>query len=572
MQNRGREHPHPILTKEKIMRSDLIKEGPSRAPHRSLLRALGIDELEMKRPFVAVVNSKSDYIPGHMHLDKIAEQVKAGIRNAGGVPFEFNTIGVCDGIAMNHKGMKYSLCSRELIADSIEVMLTAHPLDAIVFIPNCDKIVPGMLLAACRLNLPCIFISGGPMLPGKSTETKNPIGLSEQFEYVGSNAVGKMSIENLEATAFTACPTCGSCSGMYTANSMNCLTESIGMSLPGSGTIPAVYSARLRLAKMAGERVMDLLKEDIKPSDIITEKAIENAMRCDMAIGCSTNTILHLTAIAHAAGHDINLDDLNTMGNTTPQICKLNPASSVFITDLNDVGGMQSVLKELAKGGMIHTDALTVNGTVQERIDAAKEADGEIIRNLDNPFSKDGGIAVLKGNLAEEGSVVKKGAVAPEMMQHKGPAKCFDSEEDAIEAITSGKIVAGDVVVIRYEGPKGGPGMREMLSPTSAIIGMGLGSSVALLTDGRFSGATRGASIGHVSPEAAVGGTIALVEDGDEIEIDIPARVLRLNVSDEILAQRKAKWQPKKLELTGYLKRYAQHVTSGSRGAVFEDD
>ena len=554
------------------MRSDLIKKGPSRAPHRSLLRALGIDELEMKRPFVAVVNSKSDYIPGHMHLDKIAEQVKAGIRNAGGVPFEFNTIGVCDGIAMNHRGMKYSLCSRELIADSIEVMLTAHPLDAIVFIPNCDKIVPGMLLAACRLNLPCIFISGGPMLPGKSTETKNPIGLSEQFEYVGSNAVGKMSVENLEATAFTACPTCGSCSGMYTANSMNCLTESIGMSLPGSGTVPAVYSARLRLAKMAGERVMDLLKEDIKPSDIITEKAIENAMRCDMAIGCSTNTILHLTAIAHAAGHDINLDDLNEMGNTTPQICKLNPASSVFITDLNDVGGMQSVIKELANGGLIHTDCLTVNGTVKERIDAAREADGDVIRKLDNPFSKDGGIAVLKGNLAEEGAVVKKGAVAPEMMQHKGPAKCYDSEEDAIAAITSGKIVEGDVVVIRYEGPKGGPGMREMLSPTSAIIGMGLGSSVALLTDGRFSGATRGASIGHVSPEAAVGGTIALVEDGDEIEIDIPARILRVNVSDEVLAQRKAKWQPKPLELTGYLKRYAQHVTSGSRGAVFEDD
>ena len=554
------------------MRSDLIKEGPSRAPHRSLLRALGIDELEMKRPFVAVVNSKSDYIPGHMHLDKIAEQVKAGIRNAGGVPFEFNTIGVCDGIAMNHRGMKYSLCSRELIADSIEVMLTAHPLDAIVFIPNCDKIVPGMLLAACRLNLPCIFISGGPMLPGKSTETKNPIGLSEQFEYVGSNAVGKMSVENLEATAFTACPTCGSCSGMYTANSMNCLTESIGMSLPGSGTVPAVYSARLRLAKMAGERVMDLLKEDIKPSDIITEKAIENAMRCDMAIGCSTNTILHLTAIAHAAGHDINLDDLNEMGNTTPQICKLNPASSVFITDLNDVGGMQSVIKELAEGGLIHTDALTVNGTVQERIDAAREADGDVIRKLDNPFSKDGGIAVLKGNLAEEGSVVKKGAVAPEMMQHKGPAKCYDSEEEAIAAITGGKVVEGDVVVIRYEGPKGGPGMREMLSPTSAIIGMGLGSSVALLTDGRFSGATRGASIGHVSPEAAVGGTIALVEDGDEIEIDIPARVLRVNVSDEVLEERRAKWQPKPLELTGYLKRYAQHVTSGSRGAVFEDD
>ena len=553
------------------MRSDLIKEGPSRAPHRSLLRALGIDELEMKRPFVAVVNSKSDYVPGHMHLDKIAEQVKAGIRNAGGVPFEFNTIGVCDGIAMNHKGMKYSLCSRELIADSIEVMLTAHPLDAVVFIPNCDKIVPGMLLAACRLNLPSIFISGGPMLPGKSTETKNNIGLSEQFEYVGANAVGKMSAENLELTAYTACPTCGSCSGMYTANSMNCLTESIGMSLPGSGTVPAVYSARLRLAKMAGEMVLELIEKDIKPSDIITEKAIENAMRCDMAIGCSTNTILHLTAIAHAAGHDINLSDLNEMGNTTPQICKLNPASSVFITDLNDVGGMQAVIKELARGGMIHTDALTVSGTVAERIAKAPDADGEVIHKLETPFSKDGGIAVLTGNLAEEGAVVKKGAVAPEMMQHKGPAKCFDSEEDAIAAINGGKIVAGDVVVIRYEGPKGGPGMREMLSPTSAIIGMGLGSSVALLTDGRFSGATRGASIGHVSPEAAVGGTIALVEDGDEIEIDIPARVLRVNVSDDVLAERKANWHPPVQELSGYLKRYAQHVTSGSRGAVFED-
>ena len=554
------------------MRSDLIKEGPSRAPHRSLLRALGIDELEMKRPFIAVVNSKSDYVPGHMHLDKIAEQVKAGIRNAGGVPFEFNTIGVCDGIAMNHRGMKYSLCSRELIADSIEVMLTAHPLDAVVFIPNCDKIVPGMLLAACRLNLPCIFINGGPMLPGKSTETTNPIGLSEQFEYVGANAVGKMSLENLEQTAFSACPTCGSCSGMYTANSMNCLTESIGMSLPGSGTIPAVYSARLRLAKMAGERVMDLLKNDIKPSDIITEKAIENAMRCDMAIGCSTNTILHLTAIAHAAGHDIDLSDLNEMGNKTPQICKLNPASSVFITDLNDVGGMQAVIKELASGGLIHTDALTVSGTVADRISKAPDADGVVIRKLDNPFSADGGIAVLKGNLAEEGAVVKKGAVAPEMMQHKGPAKVYNSEEEAISAINGGAVVAGDVVVIRYEGPKGGPGMREMLSPTSAIIGQGLGSDVALLTDGRFSGATRGAAIGHVSPEAAVGGTIALVEDGDEIEIDIPARILRVNVSDEVLAERKANWVAPKQELSGYLKRYAQHVTSGSRGAVYEDD
>lgn len=553
------------------MRSDLIKEGPSRASHRSLLRALGIDELEMKRPFVAVVNSKSDYIPGHMHLDKIAEQVKAGIRNAGGVPFEFNTIGVCDGIAMNHKGMKYSLCSRELIADSIEVMLTAHPLDAIVFIPNCDKIVPGMLLAACRLNLPCIFISGGPMLPGKSTETDTGIGLSEMFEYIGKYNVGGMTEANLESCAFTACPTCGSCSGMYTANSMNCLTETIGMSLPGTGTIPAVMSKRLRLAKMAGERVMDLLRDDIKPSDIITEKSIENAMRTDMAIGCSTNTILHLTAIAHAAGHDIDLKTLDSYGRKTPQICKLNPAGSIFITDLDEVGGIQSVMKELAKSGMINTDALTVSGTVADRIANAPDADGKIIHTLENPYSQDGGIAVLWGNLAEEGSVVKKGAVLPEMMQHKGPAKCYNSEEEAIEAITGGKVVAGDVVVIRYEGPKGGPGMREMLSPTSAIIGMGLGNSVALLTDGRFSGATRGASIGHVSPEAAMGGTIALVEDGDEIEIDIPARVLRVNVSDEVLAERRAKWTPPVQELSGYLKRYAQHVTSGSRGAVFED-
>lgn len=553
------------------MRSDLIKEGPSRASHRSLLRALGIDELEMKRPFVAVVNSKSDYIPGHMHLDKIAEQVKAGIRNAGGVPFEFNTIGVCDGIAMNHKGMKYSLCSRELIADSIEVMLTAHPLDAIVFIPNCDKIVPGMLLAACRLNLPCIFISGGPMLPGKSTETDTGIGLSEMFEYIGKYNVGGMTEANLESCAFTACPTCGSCSGMYTANSMNCLTETIGMSLPGTGTIPAVMSKRLRLAKMAGERVMDLLRDDIKPSDIITEKSIENAMRTDMAIGCSTNTILHLTAIAHAAGHDIDLKTLDSYGRKTPQICKLNPAGSIFITDLDEVGGIQSVMKELAKDGMINTDALTVSGTVADRIANAPDADGKIIHTLENPYSQDGGIAVLWGNLAEEGSVVKKGAVLPEMMQHKGPAKCYNSEEEAIEAITGGKVVAGDVVVIRYEGPKGGPGMREMLSPTSAIIGMGLGNSVALLTDGRFSGATRGASIGHVSPEAAMGGTIALVEDGDEIEIDIPARVLRVNVSDEVLAERRAKWTPPVQELSGYLKRYAQHVTSGSRGAVFED-
>ncbi len=553
------------------MRSDLIKKGASRASHRALLRALGVDELEMERPFIAVVNSKSDYIPGHMHLDKIAEQVKAGIRNAGGVPFEFNTIGVCDGLSMNHLGMKYSLCSRELIADSIEVMLTAHPLDAIVFIPNCDKIVPGMLLAACRLNLPSIFISGGPMLPGKSTETDTGIGLSEMFEYIGKYNVGNMSAENLESCAYTSCPTCGSCSGMYTANSMNCLTETIGMSLPGSGTIPAVMSERLRLAKKTGERIMKLLEDDIKPSDIITEKSIENAMRTDMAIGCSTNTILHLTAIAHEAGHDINLKILDEYGKKTPQICKLNPASSVFITDLNEIGGMSSVMKELARGGYINTDAMTVYGTVADRIANAPDADGTIIRKVEDPFSADGGIAVLWGNIAREGAVVKKGAVLPEMMKHKGPAKCFNSEEESIEAINSGKIVPGDVIVIRYEGPKGGPGMREMLSPTSAIIGRGLGNSVALLTDGRFSGATRGASIGHISPEAAMGGEIALIEDGDEIEIDIPNRTLNVNVSDEELERRRANWKPLDRQLSGYIKRYVEHVTSGSKGAVFDD-
>jgi dihydroxy-acid dehydratase len=554
------------------MRSDLIKEGPSRAPHRSLLRALGIDELEMKRPFIAVVNSKSDYIPGHMHLDKIAEQVKAGIRNAGGVPFEFNTIGVCDGIAMNHKGMKYSLCSRELIADSIEVMLTAHPLDAVVFIPNCDKIVPGMLLAACRLNLPCIFISGGPMLPGKSTETTNRIGLSEQFEYVGANAVGKMSDENLESCAFTACPTCGSCSGMYTANSMNCLTETIGMSLPGSGTIPAVMSERLRLAKQAGERVMDLLKEDIKPSDIITEKAIENAMRTDMAIGCSTNTMLHLPAIAKEAGVKLNLDIANEISKKTPNLCHLAPAGHTYMEDLNEAGGVYAVMNELTKVGLLDTDLITATGkTVGENIKGCEIKDTDIIRPVTNPYSKTGGIAVLKGNLAPDGSVVKRSAVAEEMMHHKGAARVFDCEEDALSAIYDGKINPGEVVVIRYEGPKGGPGMREMLNPTSAIMGSGLGNCVALITDGRFSGATRGAAIGHVSPEAAVGGPIALVKEGDMIEIDIPANTINLLVSDEELAKRKAEWKPRQPKITtGYLARYAKLVTSGAQGAVLE--
>ena len=551
------------------MRSDLMKEGVSRAPHRSLLKALGITDSEMKRPFVAVVSSKSDYIPGHTHLDTITKAVEAGIRNAGGVPFTFSTIGVCDGLAMNHKGMKYSLCSRELIADSIEVMLTAHPVDAVVFIPNCDKIVPGMLMAACRMNLPSIFVSGGPMLPGRDGGRK--VGLNEVFEAVGSVAAGTRDAASLCELENTACPSCGSCSGMYTANSMNCLTEAIGMALPGNGTIPAVYSARLRLAKETGERVMELLEQDLRPKDILTPEAFENALRADMAIGCSSNTVLHITAISYAAGCPINLEQIDAIGRKTPQICKLNPASQVFITDLDGVGGIQSMLKELDKGGMIHRDLPTVSGTVGERIDAAREADGEVIRHLDNPFRKDGGIAILFGNLAQEGAVVKQGAVAPSMMVHTGPAKVFDCEEDASEAITGGKIVPGDVVVIRYEGPKGGPGMREMLNPTATIAGMGLGESVALITDGRFSGATRGASIGHVSPEAAAGGVIALVEDGDAISIDIPGRKLELLVDEETLAARRKAWKAPAQELSGYAKRYAQHVTSGSKGAVFDD-
>ena len=567
--------PPPCWTEEKhknevkILRSDLMKSGPERAPHRSLLNALGITESEMKRPFIAVVNSKSDYIPGHQHLDVIADAVKAGIRDAGGVPFEFNTIGVCDGLAMNHKGMKYSLCSRELIADSIEVMLTAHPMDAAVFIPNCDKIVPGMLMAAIRMNIPSIFVSGGPMLAGTGIDRK--IGLTEMFEAVGSYSVGKLTEDQLSSLEETACPTCGSCSGMYTANSMNCLTEAIGLALPGNGTIPAVMAARKRLAKRTGERIVELLKEDIKPLDIVTEKALENAMRSDMALGCSSNTILHLTAIAHTAGRDIDLRLIDEMGRTTPQICKLNPAGTIFIQDLNAVGGIQSVLKELGKKGLINRDALTVSGTAGDRMDAAPDADGTIIRKIDDPYSADGGIAVLWGNLAPEGCVVKKGAVAPEMMCHSGTARVFDCEEDASAAILGGKIKAGDVVVIRYEGPKGGPGMREMLAPTASIAGMGLGESVALITDGRFSGATRGASIGHISPEAAVGGPIALIEDGDVIDIDIPNRRIELKVGESELKERRAAWKPVERKLTGYLKRYASLVTSGSRGAVFED-
>ena len=550
------------------MRSDLMKGGPSRAPQRSLLRALGLSDTELTRPFIGVVCSKSDYIPGHKHLGEIAEAVKAGIRNAGGVPFEFETIGVCDGLAMGHQGMKYSLCSRELIADSIEVMLTAHPLDAVVFIPNCDKIVPGMIMAACRLNLPSIFVSGGPMLPGKHKDTR--FGLSEMFEAVGSYASGKIDLDELTDMEKSACPSCGSYSGMYTANSMNCLTEAIGLALPGNGSVPAVMSARTALANQAGERIMELLKQDLRPKDILNEKAFENALRSDMALGCSSNTVLHLLAIAYEAGVNVTMDLIDEISKTTPQLCKLNPASEVFITDLNEVGGIQSVLKELAKAGLVHTDIPTVSGTVGERMKNYPTADGEVIRTIENAFRKDGGIAILKGNIAPEGAVVKQGAVAPEMMVHSGPARCFNCEEDASEAILGGKIKAGDVVIIRYEGPKGGPGMREMLQPTAAITGMGLGASVALITDGRFSGATRGASIGHVSPEAAAGGVIALIEDDDIVDINITERKLDVRVSEEELAERKKRWKAPEKELTGYIKRYAQHVTSGSRGAVFE--
>ena len=545
-----------------------MKGGPSRAPQRSLLRALGLSDMELTRPFIGVVCSKSDYIPGHKHLGEIAEAVKAGIRNAGGVPFEFETIGVCDGLAMGHQGMKYSLCSRELIADSIEVMLTAHPLDAVVFIPNCDKIVPGMVMAACRLNLTSIFVSGGPMLPGKHKDTR--FGLSEMFEAVGSYASGKIDLDELTDMEKSACPSCGSCSGMYTANSMNCLTEAIGLALPGNGSIPAVMSARTALAKQAGERIMELLKQNLRPKDILNEKAFENALRSDMALGCSSNTVLHLLAIAYEAGVNVTMDLIDEISKTTPQLCKLNPASEVFITDLNEVGGIQSVLKELAKAGLVHTDIPTVSGTVGERMQNYPAADGEVIRTIENAFRKDGGIAILKGNIAPEGAVVKQGAVAPEMMVHSGPARCFNCEEDASEAILGGKIKAGDVVIIRYEGPKGGPGMREMLQPTAAITGMGLGASVALITDGRFSGATRGASIGHVSPEAAAGGVIALIEDDDIVDINITERKLDVRVSEQELAERKKRWKAPEKELTGYIKRYAQHVTSGSRGAVFE--
>ncbi len=549
------------------MRSDLIKAGPERCAHRSLLKAMGITNSEMKRPFIAVVSAKSDYIPGHIHLDKIAQAAKDGIRNAGGVPFEFNTIGVCDGIAMNHVGMKYSLASRELIADSIEVMLTAHPLDGIVFIPNCDKIVPGMMLAAIRLNLPCIFLSGGPMNPG--TVMGKKIGLSEVFEASGAYAAGKLTEEDLYEFEENACPTCGSCSGMYTANSMNCLTEAIGMAPPMNATTMAVASKRIRIAKEAGERVLELVEQNIRPSDILTEAAFCNAIACDMALGCSSNTVLHLLAFANEIGNGIDLKVIDELSKKTPQLCKLNPASSIFIEDLGYLGGIPAVMKELARGNYIDTSALTVTGTVADRIaDCKNTPDGIVLHSIDDPIRKDGGIAVLFGNLAEEGAVVKQGAVAAHMMVYTGKAKVYNSEEEATAAIFGGQIKEGDVVVIRYEGPKGGPGMREMLTPTAALSGMNL--SVALITDGRFSGATRGAAIGHVSPEAAAGGLIGLVEEGDTIFIDIPNRKLELVIDEETLAARKANFKPMEKELKGYIKRYASMVTSGSNGAAFK--
>lgn len=551
------------------MRSDLMKAGPTRTPHRSLLKALGITDSEMNRPFIAVVSAASDYVPGHTHLKQLSKAVQDGIRNAGGVPFEFCTIGVCDGIAMNHLGMKYSLCSRELIADSIEVMLTAHPLDGIVFIPNCDKIVPAMLMAAGRLNIPSVFVSGGPMTAGRVDGKR--IGLSEVFEAVGAASSGKIPESKLTDYENNACPTCGSCSGMYTANSMNCLTETIGMALPKAGTALAVSSERMRLAKMTGERIIELVEQNIRPRDIMTKKAFENALRADMALGCSSNTILHLIAVSHEAKVDIDLNFIDEISKSTPQICKLNPASEIFIEDLDRMGGIQVVLKELARGGYIHTDILTVTGTVADRFANAPAADGTVVHTLEDPIRKDGGIAVLRGNLATQGAVVKQGAVAPEMMVHQGTAKVFDCEEDASAAILGGKIVEGDVVVIRYEGPKGGPGMREMLAPTASLAGRGLDKAVALITDGRFSGATRGAAIGHVCPEAAVGGLIGLVKNGDIIRIDIPAKKLELLVDEAELEARRAALTPKTQELFGYIKRYAQLVTSSAQGAVFKD-
>ena len=552
------------------MRSDAVKKGIAQAPQRSLMRALGLTEEEMKKPLVGIVSSYNEIVPGHMNLDKITEAVKMGVAMAGGTPIVFPAIAVCDGIAMGHIGMKYSLVTRDLIADSTECMAMAHQFDALVCIPNCDKNVPGLLMAAARVNVPTVFVSGGPMLAGHVKGEKRS--LSSMFEAVGSYAAGTMTEEDVYDFECNACPTCGSCSGMYTANSMNCLTEVLGMGLKGNGTIPAVYSERLRLAKRAGMQVMELLKQNIRPRDIMTKEAFLNALTVDMALGCSTNSMLHLPAIAHEAGVELNPEMANAISEKTPNLCHLAPAGYHYIEELNEAGGVYAVMNELNKLGLLHTECITATGkTVGENIKGCVNKNPEIIRPVENPYSKTGGIAVLKGNLAPDTAVVKRSAVVPEMQVHEGPARVFDCEEDAIEAIRGGKIVSGDVVVIRYEGPKGGPGMREMLNPTSAIAGMGLGSSVALITDGRFSGASRGASIGHVSPEAAEGGPIALVEEGDLIRINIPEHKLEVVVSDEELARRKAAWTPREPKVTtGYLKRYAKMVSSANKGAILE--
>lgn len=552
------------------MRSDTVKKGVQQAPHRSLFNALGMTQEELDRPLIGVVSSYNEIVPGHMNLDKITEAVKMGVAMAGGTPIMVPAIAVCDGIAMGHIGMKYSLVTRDLIADSTEALAMAHQFDGLVMIPNCDKNVPGLLMAAARVNIPTIFVSGGPMLAGHVKGQKTS--LSSMFEAVGSYAAGKMNDEEIYEFENKACPTCGSCSGMYTANSMNCLTEALGMGLRGNGTIPAVYSARLQLAKHAGMQIMELVRNNIRPRDIMTEDAILNALTVDMALGCSTNSMLHLPAIAREAGVALNVDIANGISAKTPNLCHLAPAGHTYMEQLNEAGGVYAVMNELSKKNLLNLDCITVTGkTVGENIANVVNKDPEVIRPIDNPYSQTGGIAVLKGNLAPDSGVVKRSAVAPEMMVHEGPARVFDCEDDAIVAIKGGKIVAGDVVVIRYEGPKGGPGMREMLNPTSAIAGMGLGSSVALITDGRFSGASRGASIGHVCPEAAVGGPIALVEEGDIIEINIPANTLNVRVSDEEMARRKAAWTPREPKVTtGYLARYAALVTDASKGAVLQ--
>ncbi|MCI9139170.1 MAG: dihydroxy-acid dehydratase [Lachnospiraceae bacterium] len=552
------------------MRSDSVTKGVQQAPHRSLFNALGYTKEERERPLIGIVSSYNEIVPGHMNLDKMVEAVKMGVAMAGGTPVVFPAIAVCDGIAMGHIGMKYSLVTRDLICDSTECMAMAHGFDGLVIVPNCDKNVPGLLMAAARVNIPAIFVSGGPMLAGKVQGKRTS--LSSMFEAVGAQAAGKMTMEELEEFEEKACPTCGSCSGMYTANSMNCLTEVLGMGLKGNGTIPAVYSERIRLAKHAGMQIMDLVARDIRPKDIMTEHAFLNALAVDMALGCSTNSMLHLPAIAHEAGVELNVDIANEISAKTPNLCHLAPAGPTYMEDLNEAGGVYAVMNELVKKDLLYTDCLTVTGkTVGENIEGCVNKNNEVIRDIDNPYSETGGIAVLKGNLAPDSCVVKRSAVVPEMMVHEGPARVFDCEEDAISAIKGGKIVQGDVVVIRYEGPKGGPGMREMLNPTSAIAGMGLGSSVALITDGRFSGASRGASIGHVSPEAAVGGPIALVEEGDRIKINILENSLHVDISEEEMKKRKEKWRKREPKVTtGYLERYAKMVTSANRGAILE--